>query len=293
MKAYHLRPPARGLCIPPKRSALALCLALLIPSVAPASEVQSDALADVLTALPPSDVVVLGEVHDNAAHHVNQARAVAALQPKALVFEMLTPDQVAGMGDVDRTDERAMEAVLGWADSGWPDFAIYWPVFAAAPEARIFGAGVDRGAARAAMKDGAAGYFGADASVYGLDTPLAPDLQARLEAEQMQAHCNAMPEGMMPGMVEVQRLRDAALARAAVQAVKATGGPVVVIAGSGHARADLGVPAMLTRAAPELRVLSVGQVEQGEGDQDALPFDLWVRSEPVEREDPCLSLTGG
>ena len=32
-----------------------------------------------------SDIVVLGEVHDNPAHHANQARAVAAIKPAALV----------------------------------------------------------------------------------------------------------------------------------------------------------------------------------------------------------------
>lgn len=268
-----------------------LSLSLLMPSFAGAAEVEPEALE----ALPPADVVVLGEVHDNALHHLHQARAVAALQPRALVFEMLTPEQVAGIGDVDRRDRQAMEVALGWEDSGWPDFAIYWPVFAAAPGAQIFGAGIDRSAARAAMQDGAAAYFGADAGAYGLDAPLSPELQARLEAEQMQAHCNAMPKGMMPGMVAVQRLRDAALARAAVEAMAATGGPVVVIAGSGHARADLGVPALLARAAPGLRVLSVGQIEataQDATDQD-LPFDLWIRTPLVSREDPCLSLTGG
>ncbi|MEJ2019704.1 MAG: ChaN family lipoprotein, partial [Maritimibacter sp.] len=40
-----------------------------------------------------ADVVVLGEQHDNPAHHLVQAEAVAELAPKALVFEMLTEAQ--------------------------------------------------------------------------------------------------------------------------------------------------------------------------------------------------------
>ena len=36
--------------------------------------------------------------------------------------------------------------------------------------------------------------------------------QAAREAEQMAAHCDALPEDILPGFVEAQRLRDAALA---------------------------------------------------------------------------------
>lgn len=271
----------------------------------PSDKVSGEITPEALEALPSADVVVLGEVHDNPDHHANQARAVAALRPKALVFEMLTPDQLARLGEADRRDAQTLEAALDWQQSGWPDFAMYWPIFAAAPEARLFAGGVDRQDARRAVKEGAATFFGADAGRYGLDQPLAAPLQAELEAQQMQAHCNAMPAAMMPGMVEVQRLRDAALAGGAIQAMAETGGPVVVIAGSGHARADLGVPAVLGRAAPELRVLSVGQLERGTMEnatgqsdvaapsEEAPPFDLWIASPAVAREDPCLSLTGG
>ena len=50
--------------------------------------------------LPRADVVLLGEVHDNPAHHAFQAEAVAYLAPRALVFEMLTPAQAALVVDM-------------------------------------------------------------------------------------------------------------------------------------------------------------------------------------------------
>jgi uncharacterized iron-regulated protein len=96
------------------------------------------------------------------------------------------------------------------------------------------------------------------------------------------------PGGRSPGMVEVQRLRDAALARAAHQAHAATGGPVVVIAGTGHARRDSGVPAKLATAAPELSVFSLGQFEADPG-PDA-PYDRVIVTEPAPRGDPCAGL---
>jgi uncharacterized iron-regulated protein len=99
------------------------------------------------------------------------------------------------------------------------------------------------------------------------------------------AHCGALPAEVLPGMVQAQRLRDAALARAVVQAHRATGGPVVLITGTGHARRDRGVPAVLAQAMPDLSVLSVGQMEGSAGADP--PFDRWIVTPALPRGDPC------
>ena len=226
-----------------------------------ASSVAADPITQAdLSGLPAADVVIIGEVHDNPVHHANQAIVVAAVAPKAIVFEMLTPDQAA-LVPADRTDLRQLEAVLGWNASGWPDFAMYHPIFTAAPKAQIYGADLPKGATKLAFKSGAAAAFGADAGLYGIDQPLDPADQSARQLEQAAAHCYQLPADLLPGMVQVQRLRDAALARAALQALADTGGPVVVITGTGHARTDTGMPVPLLRAAPDVRVLSIGQYE--------------------------------
>jgi len=244
-----------------------------------------------LATLPQADVVVLGEVHDNPVHHQNQAAAVAALAPRALVFEMLTPKQAAGATVEARHSAGTLAEALGWAGTGWPDFAFYYPIFAAAPEAAVFGGGLPRDEVRLAMSDGAAAVFGAESALYGLNMSLPGTVQADREAEQMAAHCNALPEQMLPGMVEAQRLRDAALARAVVQALERTGGPVAVITGNGHARRDVGLAAALAQAAPDITLLAVGQFE--ERPEEEVPFDYWLVTEPAEREDPCAAFTKG
>ncbi len=240
-----------------------------------------------LDRLPPAQILVLGEVHDNPQHHRNQARAIRAQSPAAVVWEMLTPEQAAAMPE-DRGDPTGLAAALGWAERGWPDFALYYPIIDAAGTARHYGAGVPRPEARRAFGEGAAAVFGPDAARFGLDASLPDDQQAEREAAQFESHCRAMPREMMAGMVEAQRLRDASLARAALQAFDETGGPVAVIAGSGHARRDHGAPALIERAAPGVSVLSLGQAETDPG-PDA-PYDLWVITEPVDRPDPCESL---
>ena len=199
-----------------------------------------------------AQVIFLGEVHDNPQAHARQAELVAALQPKALVFEMLTVAAAEKAAPEVRTDAEALAKALDWEQLGWPDFAMYYPIFAAAPEAAIYGAAVPRDEARAAMKDGVAESFGDGVEAYGLTTPLPEEEQAARVQLQFEAHCEAMPKEMLPMMVDLQRLRDATLARAVVQALDAVGGPVVVITGNGHARLDWGAPVYLKRvsAAP-------------------------------------------
>ncbi len=274
---------------PVTRLALSFALSLAV-SPAPGGEIDGGAL----DRLPPAQITLLGEIHDNPRHHLNQARAVAALHPRALVFEMLpetvAPDPAGGR------DAAALAAALGWDGRGWPDFALYAPIFAAAPGARIYGAELPRPEVRRAIGEGAAAVFGAGAARFGLTEPLPEALLQDALDEQFAAHCGAMPREALSGMVEAQRLRDAALARAALRALDETGGPVAVIAGAGHVRRDRGLPFVLAAAAPGVTVLAVGQAESADPAAQAaedLPFDLWLMTPPAPREDPCAAFSGG
>lgn len=259
----------------------AAILAALFPFGAAAERIDAVDLYD----LPAADVVILGETHDNPVHHAHQSIALGAIRPAAVVFEMLTAEQAERVTDRLRTSEAALGAVLGWEASGWPDFAMYYPVFVAAGEAAIRGGDGGREDARRAVTEGAAAVFGDGAARFGLDRALDAPEQLLREAEQLSAHCDALPEDILPGMVEAQRLRDAWLAEAVVEAHAATGGPVAVITGNGHARRDWGVPRYIAEAAPGLTVLSIGQYEVEA--PDAAPFDFWLVTDAAERPDPC------
>ncbi|WP_420857556.1 ChaN family lipoprotein [Marivivens marinus] len=234
------------------------------------------------------DVVIIGEVHDNPTHHLTQAEMIRDLSPSAVVFEMILPEQAAIIAQMGRVDPEA----IGWADSGWPAFDIYQPVFDAVGSAPIVAGGAPRAEVRRAISEGAAAVFGPDAARFGLDHPLDPAEQAAREAGQAEAHCDALPPEMLPGMVEAQRFRDAVLARAVLQAVEAHGTPVVLITGNGHARTDWGVPALLALAAPDLEVEAIGQIEGPLSGGDR-PFDRVLVAPPVDREDPCAVFSQG
>ncbi|MFP4238635.1 MAG: ChaN family lipoprotein [Rhodosalinus sp.] len=267
------------------RGALA---ALALPLLAALGAEAEPIAPSELSTLPTADIVILGEVHDNPWHHENQTAAVAELQPAALVFEMLTPEYAERVTPDLMTDAEALRATLDWDESGWPDFAMYAPIFAAAPEARVFGAAVPREELRGVVMG--EGELPEDAARWGLDAALPDEQQAEREAMQAEAHCDALPETMLPGMVMAQRVRDAALARKALRALDETGGPVVVITGNGHARTDWGMPAKLARAAPDVSVLSVGQLEAAP--EDSAPYDLWLVTPEAERPDPCDAFRG-
>ena len=165
----------------------------------------------------------------------------------------------------------------------------------------IVGAALSRDDVRAAFGDGAASVFGGQSALYGLTESLPAAEQglrqteslpaaeqAAREALQFDAHCGAMPLEMTGGMVEAQRLRDAAFARTVLGAIDTYGTPVVLITGNGHARTDWGVPAYLTRARPDLDVVAIGQGEDGVPPQGTFDAEIIDAPSP-DRPDPCAA----
>ena len=259
----------------------------ILAAIALVCGAQAGLAADVptadLDAMRGADIVLLGEIHDNPAHHAGQGAVIRAISPTAVVFEMLTPEMAEKLAEVGLSDLEVLDAAIGWEASGWPPIQIYAPVFEALGDAQVFGAALPRETVRAAFADGAAAVFGADAERFGLTEPLpAAEAEAR-EEMQFQAHCEAMPREMMGGMVEAQRLRDARFSQVALDALAEFGAPVVVIVGSGHVRQDWGMPAVLARAAPKVSVFALAFGEGAGGGA----YDAEVVTSAPARGDPC------
>lgn len=263
------------------------------------------ALAEVARA---HDLVVMGEIHDNPAHQRMQAALARAARVPAMAFEMAPRAREAALREL-RAAQRAGEASDALREAAaWADYAPYHGVMAAAPRAAVAAAGLPREALRRAMTDGAAAAFAGDPARWGLDTAPPAPVRADMEAELRASHCGLLPEAMIPGMVEAQRLRDAEFAAALLRAraaapPEAGDGPALLVTGNGHARRDRGTPAFLRVAAPELSVLSIGQIERREDDagwRDALArwtpegadplFEIVVITDAAPREDPCEAL---
>lgn len=229
------------------------------------------------------DVLIIGEFHDNPQHQQQQANALAEIRPKAVVFEMLTPDEAAQLAGVERIKAAMVTATDGFH---WTNIADYADVLS--QSSVIIGAALSREDMRAAFSSGASAVFGPEAATFGLTDALPKAQQDTREAVQFDAHCAAMPREMMGGMVEAQRLRDAHFARTVAAALDTYGAPVVLITGNGHARTDWGVPVYLSTARPDLKVESIGQGEGGAA--PAGTFDTTLSDAAIpSREDPCAA----
>lgn len=237
--------------------------------------------AEVPEAAISADIIILGEIHDNPTHHAEQLTFIQALDPKAVVYEMLTKAEAHALADIPKDSGAIIAATSGFH---WSNIADYAGLISASDV--VVGAALPRESVRDAFSNGAAGVFGTDAALFGLLDALPPDQQAAREDLQFAAHCDAMPRNLMSGMVEAQRLRDAHFARVVLQSFETYGAPIVLITGNGHARKDWGVPAVLQVVRPDLTVFTLGQ---GEDSALAGGFDAVETAPAPERGDPCAA----
>jgi uncharacterized iron-regulated protein len=248
--------------------------------------------------------VLLGEKHDNADHHRLQARILRALldagRRPAVAFEMLSADLAPALdGLAERATPAALRAATRWDGSGWPPWEIYEPIFSTALRARlpIVPAGLDPAWRKALGSHGAAGLAPDIRHHLGLDLPLPADQRDALVRQIRDAHCGHAPASRMDAMVEVQRARDAQMARALIAAGRAAAGAALV-AGTEHVRRDRGVPVYLRRWGEGASVTSVAFLEVGNSRRGAAaeltarygsapPFEFVWFTPRVDDRDPC------
>jgi uncharacterized iron-regulated protein len=256
-------------------------------------------------ALATADFVLLGETHDNPDHHLMQARLVRALvdhgRRPAVAFEMLDTNQQAAVDAALKGPAPSADAIadaVRWSRSGWPSFSIYRPVFAAAVDEGlpIVAANLARARIEELVDQGPSAL--PPRLREEVERPLPDDVALAMRDEMRNSHCGKLPEDILDPMVLGQRARDAQMTDRLVASGR---DGAVLIAGTGHARTDRGVPAALAHAAPGKKVLSVAFIEvspDGCAPEDyaasfgakALPFDYVVFTPGTQREDPCKGM---
>lgn len=318
--------------------ALAVCLSLLGAAAAAASEPQWRAWAETAQnrhALAgrvydvaqgklsdagdgprpplPDGIVLLGEMHDNPAHHQVRAWLIAdAIKARpqwrpAVAFEQIDTDRQEAVDRFDKLDAgaRTPESLFGflkWQESGWPPTEIYRPLFEAILAARlpIYAGDLPRVRVRSVARSGLLQIAPEERARLGLEQPLPAPLADALRRELEESHCGALPPQALGGMAVAQRYRDAHMADVLLGAA-GRHGSAVLIAGNGHVRTDRGVPWHTRRRAPETPVTAVLILEVEDGktepadymprDPDGRPTaDFIVFTPRAERPDPCEAL---
>lgn len=260
-------------------------LAGQIYDVAKRAFVSVDALDQAVAA---SEYLVLGETHDNRDHHVLEAKLIAlfsdAHASAAVGFEMLDEDKRDALRDPPR-DPRAFAQRVGWADTGWPDFDQYLPVFEVvlSRSMPVIAAHPSQAKVRASLAEVPAD----EVQALQLDMPLSEPVRSALREEIRQAHCGHAPDAMVDAMERAQSYKDAFMARS----IRDAGLPVVLVTGAGHARNDRAVPYFLRRSGAT-RVTSLALLEVDDArttpEQYAVEaFDFVVFTPRVSDQDAC------
>jgi len=205
------------------------------------------------------------------AHATAAAPATTATTASAPATPATAADESALDGQVDALIDAAGRAA-GWH---WP---FYRPYLRLALQYRlpVVAANVSRADARQVIQRGLAA------------TGFAPDVPADIARAQAQAiedsHCGAIDTAMAARLANAQVARDQFMAsRIAAHADRG----VVLLAGNGHVRRDIGVPRWLP-ADLRRRSHAVGYLEAG--DDSAAAYDEVVYAAPQARPDPCADL---
>ena len=229
-------------------------------------------------------VVLLGEVHDNAAQHALRAQALRAVLEggarPAMLMEQFDRERQADLDaalarpgatadDVVHTAVPDAASMQGW------DWSFYRPYVALALEYRlpIVAANVSRADTRRLLKDGLPSL--------GFDPAVPADVETAQAGAIVDGHCGLLDAAQASRMVGAQVARDQFMARA-IEANAARG--AVLLAGNGHVRRDVGVPRWLSAATRELSV-AIGLLEPG--DPNAAAFDVALTTLAQPRADPC------
>ncbi len=275
---------------PTLRLAVLSCIVSLVAACATVAPVQPWE-----SRLAGNAIVLLGEVHDNAAQHRLRLellrRAFAAGWRPAIVMEQFDVERQPDIDRARREQPRDAQHLIDRATTrparpgaGW-HWAFYRPyvALALAYDVPLLAANLANADTRRIVREGlAASFDDKRLAALGLDRAIAADWQQAQEREIDRGHCGALPPALWPRMAQAQFARDAVMAD--VLRHHAQRG-AVLLAGNGHVRRDLGVPRWL--GVEPARVFVVGLLERDDTQLSPAAFDATLRTEVAERADPC------
>ncbi|TFW11651.1 ChaN family lipoprotein [Duganella callida] len=232
-------------------------------------------------------VLLLGEVHDNAQGHklryeLLRQRVEAGWRP-AIVMEQFDRENQDLLDKAQKGCVDAQCLIQVAAGARW-DWQLYYPVIqlALTYQLPLVAGNLSRADASRVVRDGVKSSFDPQSiKDYKLEQPLPAAVREVQQREIVAGHCNMLPEMMIGGMVDAQVARDIWMAKIIRDQRPRD---VVLIAGNGHVRKDVGVAYWLRQVQPALTVRSVGFTEDRENEGR---YDAMQTLAPQERDYPC------
>lgn len=250
-----------------------------------------------------TDVLLLGETHDNPVHHDNQlkllkARIESGAHP-ALMMEQLDAESqpVIDQALSGSNRDEVLNSVAGLIK--FSDADLYRQLLAMAIDNKlpVIAGNIPRQQLQPVIWHGYEAFDAGELKRLAVEAVWSESRQNYLASNMGGAHCGQLRDELRVGLSRSQRLRDALMADSALSGI-AHG--VVAIVGRSHARRDIGLPLYFAARAPSARIFSVGLVEVHPDKMDPndyesssatgeASFDVIWFSPRVDREDPCAN----
>jgi len=269
---------------------------------------------ELINSLSQKRFVLLGEIHDNPDHHTLQAGIINALikkqpQKPALVVEMIKVDQMRRLNSYrnqPNSKAKFLGTALQWKQNGWPEWDIYLPIGEQifTHNLEVFPGHTTRIMIDHLIKSDMGVLPEKAKKIFKLDVELEQPLNKALSEDIRVAHCNRLPERVIPPMTLVQRFRDAWMADVMIQASYDKDDKrrqAILIAGNGHTRTDRGVPWYLDSREGKDKSLTVQFAEttneaktikdlaQKSPSGEIAADYIWV-TPTIKRGDPCENM---
>ncbi|MDX8385570.1 MAG: ChaN family lipoprotein [Gallionella sp.] len=259
--------------------------------------------SELMNRLNNSDVLLLGEVHDNLLHHelqqkLLQARIDSGAQPALMMEQIDTANQTALDEALSGSDREVKMAAVNKLIS-FNDWKLYSPLLEIAVDHQlpVIASNIPSRELRPVIWRGYDAYDADKLKHLAVEEVWNENRQKFLAARMGGAHCGQLREELRIGLTRSQRLKDALMADSAISSI--TRG-VVGIVGSSHARRDIGLPLYFSARDPEARIVSVGFVEVVPKQDNPyaytssatgeVPFDYVWFTPRMAREDPCAGV---
>lgn len=259
--------------------------------------------AALLDRINTSNVLLLGETHDNSQHHELQqkllkARIESGERPALMMEQLNTEDQqVLDQALAGGNRDEVLKSVNGLIK--FTDWQFYGPLLAIAIDNKlpVIAANTPSQRLQPAIWRGFDAYGEDVLKRLAVEEVWSESRQNYLVTHMGGAHCGKIRDDLRTGLARSQRLRDAYMVDSAVSSVELG---VVAIVGRDHARRDIGLPLYFAARAPSVRIISIGFVEVGPGKTDPkdyetesatgdAPFDVLWFTPRAERTDPCAN----
>lgn len=269
-----------------------------------------------------SEVIYLGENHDNTHHHANQLASIKALvelgKKPAIGFEFFAREQTSRLlqyqqsadrfhgKEANHSAEKLLRSQLGWGDSRDDDWAHLFPIlqFAREQQLPVFGADLNAGLRKQLSKHGYDGLSPVEKQLVPASNFKDDAYREFMFQSFTVAHCGWRNDGYLQRLYETWLLRNQAMAQSIVAMHEATPDqPVVIIMGGAHSQYNMAVYERVAQLHPGMNQLNLRMQAVAAAplppeeyfkplrvnDQSyGPPYEyIWFTARMPEREDPC------